>query len=150
MEGEKACDTVSTDLSTRMGDLRYSARFKGRDAVVLHHSEPPWKTIPSVRGLIEVPQGIEGGDILGLPIRLIDVAAMSVDELHGHPMVCALLKSLQSASMGILPSRMRDIFARLRGLGGEERIDSWVAASTRYYYSERHRSYTSAYLTLFA
>jgi hypothetical protein len=89
--------------------------------------------------LIGVPLGMEG-DILGLPIRLIDVAAMSVDELRGHPMVCALLDSLQSASMGVLPARMQRIFARLRGLGGEERVDLWVEALTRYYGAVRGKS----------
>ncbi len=102
-------------------------------AVVLHHGESPWKKIPAMRDLIDMTPGVPC-DILGLPISLIDVAAMSMDELRGHPMVCALLDSLQSASMGVLPERMPGIFSRLRNLlGRERRIEPWVTALAKYY-----------------
>ncbi len=180
----EAGDSVSRKLSKLMGDLRYSARFKGGDkelklfvclehqsrpdrfmafrmlgyihaayeqilpslkkgerfpyplAVVLHHGVSPWKKIPPMRELIDMTPGVEG-DILGVPIRLIDVATMSLDELHGHPMVCALLDSLQSASTGQLPSRMYGILARLRGLGREKRTKAWVTALAEYYAAVR-------------
>ncbi len=181
----EAGDTVSSELKKLVGDLRYSARFKKRDAelkvfvflehqsrpdwlislrmvkyvcaayeqqasgmkkgerfpyplaVVLHHGKKPWKNLLPMRDLIAMPPpdvGVED-NILGLPIRLIDVAAMPVDELRGHPMVCALLDSLQSASTGALPARLRKIADRLRGLGGEKRLDSWTEALATYYYT---------------
>ncbi len=172
-------DTVAPGLSKLVGDLRFSARFKGNGgelkvfvflehqsrpdplmsfrmleyvcaayrqhvpglqkgkkfpyplAVVLHHGETPWKKIPPMRELIDMMPGM-AKDILGLPIHLIDVAAMSTDELRGHPMVCALLDSLQSASMGVLSARMPGILARLRGLGGDRRVKAWLTALVRY------------------
>lgn len=177
-------DAVAPNLSARLGDLRYSARFKNCDeelkvlvmlehqsrpdrfmsfrmleyicavyrerlpllkkgmrfpyplTVVLHHGETPWKKIPSMRELIAMTPDVEG-DILQLPIHLIDLPAMPVDQLRGHPMVCALLDSLQSASAGVLPSRMESIFARLISLGGERRMQSWEMALAKYYIAVR-------------
>ncbi len=100
--------------------------------VVLHHGESPWKKLPPMRELIDMTPAVED-DILKLPIRLIDAAAMSVDELRGHPMVCALLDSLQSASTGRLPERLIDIFSRLRNVHGEDRLKSWSTALGAYY-----------------
>ncbi len=175
-------ETVIPALSTLMGDLRYSARFKGSGEelevfvflehqsradpfmslrmlgyihaayrqrlpalkkgerfpyplpVVLYHGKTPWKKIPSLRDLIAAPPGM-ASDILQLPICLIDLAAMPVAQLRGHPMVCTLLDSLQSASAGTLPTRLQSIIARLRGLGKERRIQSWTEALATYYYT---------------
>ncbi len=130
-------ETVAKDLNRRIGDLRYSARFKGggaelnvcvmvehqskpdslmsfrmmeyicaayqqrvsafRDgtrfpyplAVVLHHGKKPWKQIPPMRDLITIPPGLDT-DILNFPIHLIDLAAIPLEELRGHPAICAL------------------------------------------------------------
>jgi predicted transposase YdaD len=112
--------------------LQKGKKFPYPLAVVLHHGESPWKKIPSMRDLIDLAPGVPC-DILGLPICLIDVAAMSVDKLRGHPMVCALLDSLQSASMGALPERMPGILSRLRDLGGERRVESRVTVLAKYY-----------------
>ncbi len=173
-------ETVAPDLSKLVGDLRYSARFKGSGeelkvfiflehqsrpdrfmtfrmleyvfaawrrqlsapekvtrfpyplAVVLHHGKKPWKKIPSMRDLIAIPPDATGA-LPDLSICLIDAAAMPVDQLRGHPMVCALLDSLQSASTGVLSIRMRKILSRLRGLAEERRIKPWVTALARYY-----------------
>ncbi len=175
-------ETVATGLSTLVGDLRYSTRFKKSGealevfiflehqsrvdpfmslrmlgyvcaayqqqlpalkkgerfpyplAVVLYHGKKPWKKIPPMRELIAIPPGVADA-LLHLPICLIDLAAMPVEQLRGHPMVCALLDSLQSSSLGILPSRFNKIIARLSGLGGERRIKSWTEALATYYYA---------------
>ncbi len=125
---EYVCAAYRQQLPT----LKQGMLFPYPLAVVLHHGASPWKKIPLMRELIAMRPGVPSA-ILELPICLIDAAAMPLDELHGHPMVCALLESLQSASMGTLQSRMRGIFARLRGLGGDHRIKAWVIALTRYY-----------------
>lgn len=101
-------------------------------AVVLHHGESPWKKIPPMRELIDMKPGVPN-DILGLPIYLIDVAAMSLDELRGHPMVCALLDSLQSASTGRLAERISCIFSRLSNVREEGRLNIWSMALSKYY-----------------
>ncbi len=107
-------------------------RFPYPLAVVLHHGKTPWKRVPSMRDLIAIPPGVSG-DVLHVPICLIDLAAMRPEQLRGHPMVCALLDSLQSASMGVLATRIREIFARLRGLDGDGRFKPWVTALGKYY-----------------
>jgi hypothetical protein len=112
--------------------LKRSGKFPYPLAVVLHHGEKPWKRIPPMRELVDMTPGATE-DILGLPIHLIDVAAMPLDELRGHPMVCALLDSLQSASMGVLPMRMPGIFGRLRGVADDWRAKPWVKALGTYY-----------------
>ncbi len=176
----EAGDSVSSKLSKREGDLRFSARFKGHGgelkvllllehqsrpdrlmsfrlldyvcdiyreqapglksgkrfpyplAVVLHHGESPWKKIPPMRELIDMTPGVED-DILRVPIRLIDAAAMSMDDLRGHPMVCALLDILQSASTGRLSERLTDIFQRLSTVHEEGRLTAWSMALSNYY-----------------
>jgi predicted transposase YdaD len=129
-------DYVCSIYRERVPGLKKGKRFPYPLAVVLHHGESPWKEITPMRKLIDMTPEVEQ-DILRVPIRLIDVATMSVDELRGHPMVCALLDSLQSASTGALPRRMRVIFSRLHGLGGERRVKQWVTALLRYYSSVR-------------
>ncbi len=180
-------ETVAKDFTRRIGDLRYSARFKGGDAeldvcimvehqskpdsimsfrmmeyicsayqqrvfafrngvrfpyplaVVLHHGKKPWKQIPPMRDLITIPAGLDT-DILNFPIHLIDLAVIPVEELRGHPAVCALLDILQSASAGILPDRFNQIFARLRDISRKRDVLPWIEALCRYYAAVRGES----------
>ncbi len=125
---------VCAAYQQRLPALKKGERFPYPLAVVLYHGKKPWKKIPLMRELIAIPSGV-ANDLLNLPICLIDLAAMPVEQLRGHPMVCALLDSLQSSSLGILPSRFNKIVARLRGLGGEKRLKSWAEALATYYYT---------------
>ena len=114
--------------------LEKGGRFPYPLAVVLYHGKKPWKKITPMRDLIATPPGVTG-DILNLPICLIDLATIPVGRLRGHPMVCTLLDSLQAASTGALSTRLDSIVGRLRGLGGEKRIKPWTDALATYYYS---------------
>jgi predicted transposase YdaD len=179
---QESGETVAQNFTRRIGDLRYSARFKGGGAeldvcvmvehqsrpdslmsfrmmeyicaayrqrvsafrkgtrfpyplaVVLHHGKTPWKKIAPMRDLITIPQGLEK-DILNFPIHLIDLAVMPVEELRGHPMVCALLDILQSASAGALPNRDQQIFARLHDISSKQDVLPWIEALLKYYYA---------------
>jgi hypothetical protein len=115
-----------------VSNVKKGERFPYPLTVVLHHGESPWKKIPPMRELIDMTPAVED-DLLRLPIRLIDAAAMSLDDLRGHPMVCALLDSLQSASMGVLSDRLAGIFNRLRNVRGEGRLKLWSTALGTYY-----------------
>jgi hypothetical protein len=86
--------------------------------IVLHHGKSPWKKILTMGELVAMPSGRKE-KVMDFPIHMIDIAAMPVDKLRGHPMVCALLDSLQSASMGVLPSRISGIFGS-SGFFGDE------------------------------
>ena len=125
-------DYVCAVYREQVPSLEKGKRFPYPLAVVLHHGESPWKKIPSMRELIDMTPGVED-DILRVPIRLIDVATMSLDELRGHPMVCALLDSLQSASTGRLSERLTGIFGRLGNVHEEDRRRSWSMALSKYY-----------------
>lgn len=107
-------------------------------AVVLHHGRRPWKRVVPMRELIAVAPGVES-DILRFPICLIDLALIPPDGLRGHPMVCALLDSLQSASTGRLPDRIRGIFRRLRAVKSKRRLRAWTIALATYYASIQSR-----------
>ena len=101
-------------------------------AVVLHHGKSPWKKVLPMRELIDVKPGM-AMDILQLPICLIDLARIPGDQLRGHPAVCALLDSLQSASAGQLPDRVKGVFRRLRNVREESRLKAWSTALATYY-----------------
>ena len=101
-------------------------------AVVLHHGKSPWKKVLPMRELIDVKPGM-AMDILQLPICLIDLARIPGDQLRGHPAVCALLDSLQSASAGRFPERAAEIFRRLQNVRREGRLKSWSTALATYY-----------------
>ncbi len=101
-------------------------------AVVLHHGESQWKKIPPMRELIDMTPDVPS-DILGLPIYLIDAAAMSLDELRGHPMACALLDSLQSASTERLSERLMGILGRLKNVREKSRRNMWSLVLSNYY-----------------
>lgn len=181
-------DSVDSRFSEFVGDLRYSARFRGTGqalrvfvflehqsrpdrlmtfrlleyvcaayrqhlstsrkqgnvkfpyplAVVLHHGRRPWKKVFSMRDLIDIAPGVPA-DILQLPVGLVDLARIPSDQLRGHPAVCALLDSLQSASTGRLRERADSIFARLRGEKNRTRLDSWAYALGKYYASVQGR-----------
>jgi len=111
--------------------MKRGMRFPYPLAVVLHHGAKPWKSIPTMEDLIAMPPGTEGS-IPSLPITLIDLATMSPDDLRGHPMVCALLDCLQSASLGILPARIKSVIARLRETNEDNRVP-WLTALFKYY-----------------
>jgi hypothetical protein len=117
--------------------LEKGEKFPYPLAVVLHHGPKPWKGTLSMREWIAVPDGAPE-EILHIPICLVDLAAMPLESLPGHPMIRAMLNSLQSASMKMLsPERMRGILAGLGGLGGDRRLDSWVRSLGNYYVNVR-------------
>ncbi len=101
-------------------------------AVVLHHGETPWNRIPPMRELIDMTPGVPNS-ILELPIYLIDAATLPADALRGHPMVCALLDILQSASTGRLSERVVEIFSRLQNVNEAGKLKSWSTALASYY-----------------
>lgn len=184
----ESTESINRTLSELLGDLRYSAKFKGTGrelnvfiflehqsqpdrfmsfrlleyicaayrqhlhdagkrkavtfpfplAVVLHHGKTPWKKVLPMRELIDCKPGVSR-DFLQPPVCLIDLAQIPSDQLHGHPMICALLDSLQSASTGRLPERATSIFGRLRGIRKESRLKSWSMALATYYASIQGR-----------
>ncbi len=118
----------------RVPTFKKGMKFPYPLAVVLYHGSKPWKQITSLRDLIAKPQWMTT-DILNLPIFLIDLATMSPEQLRGHPMICALFDSLQSASAGVLRDRFQQIVARLRGINRKREVLPWLEALFKYYYA---------------
>ncbi len=101
-------------------------------AVVLHHGKTPWKKMLTMRDLFNSQHDI-WMDTLKFPICLIDLAQIPSDQLRGHPAVCALLDSLQSASTGRFPERLTGILGRLKSVREEGRLKSWSEALSTYF-----------------
>ncbi len=125
-------DYVCAVYREQVPGLKKGKRFPYPLAVVLHHGESPWKKIPPMRELVDMTPGVED-DILRVPIRLIDVASMPLDELRGHPMVRSVLDSLQSASTGRLSERLMGILGRLGNVREKSRRNVWSLALSNYY-----------------
>ncbi len=87
-----------------------------------------------MRDLIVMPDDTPV-DFFNMPIHLVDLAVIPVEELRGHPMVCALLDSLQSASAGVFPERFRQIVARLHDISRKRDVLPWLEALFKYYYA---------------
>lgn len=101
-------------------------------AVVLHHGKTPWKKVLAMRELFDTQHDM-WANTLKFPICLIDLAKIPGEQLRGHPAVCALLDSLQSASEGRLPERVTNIFRRLQNVREESRLKTWSTALATYY-----------------
>jgi predicted transposase YdaD len=112
-------------------------RFPFPLGVLLHHGESPWKQTPAMEDLIDKVPGLPS-KILDFPIFLIDLARMSMDQLPGHPMICALFDTLQSQSAGVLRKRMPIILDRLSVLRKDKSFKSWVTVLIQYYVSTSH------------
>ncbi len=125
-------DYVCAKFRQQFPSLKPGMRFPFPLAVVLHHGKTPWKKIPPMRDLIVMPEDITT-DYFNVPIHLIDLAVIPVEELRGHPMVCALLDILQSASAGVLRDRFQQILARLHGVNRKQDALPWIEALFKYY-----------------
>lgn len=124
------CAAYQQHLST--AKKRKRTTFPYPLAVVLHHGKTPWKEVTPMRELIDVEPDMDA-ELLRLPIFLVDLAVMPVERLHGHPLVRAVLDSLQSESTGRLQERAPGIFSRMRSLRSDSRIKSWVSTLAHYY-----------------
>ncbi len=130
----RVLEYVCAAYRLRVPTFKKGMRFPYPLVVVLHHGSKPWKKITPLRDLIAKPHWMTT-DILNLPIFLIDLATMSPEQLHGHPMVCALLDSLQSASAEILPDRFQQVVARLREISRKRDVLPWLETLFKYYYA---------------
>lgn len=133
---EQVCASLRDFLSA--AENRKNATFPYPLAVVLHHGRTPWKKLLSMGELMDAKPGMSR-DILHFPICLIDLALIPGDQLRGHPMVCALLDSLQAAATGRLSERGKGIFGRLRDIRDDSRLKSWSVSLGTYYVAVQRR-----------
>ncbi len=100
--------------------------------VVLHQGKTPWKKVLAMRDLFSSQHDM-WIDTLKFPICLIDLARIPPDQLRGHPALCTLLDSLQSASAGRFPERLLEILGRLKNVREEDKLKSWSMAVSTYF-----------------
>ena len=100
--------------------------------VVLHHGKAPWKKVLTMRELLSSQHDM-WMDTLKFPICLIDLARIPPEQLRGHPALCVLLDSLQSASAGRFPERLPEILGRLKNVREEGKLKSWSMAVSTYF-----------------
>jgi hypothetical protein len=80
-----------------------------------------------------IPRGLESSPYLDFPLYLIDLAAMSENQLRGHPVVRALLSALQAAAAGKLSDRRFErIVATLIKAHPDFRFPHWLTALISY------------------
>jgi hypothetical protein len=127
---EYICAAYRQHLTTK-GE-RKDTTFPLPLAIVLHHSKTPWEKVLTMRELLGTQHDM-WMDTLKFPICLIDLAKIPREELRGHPAVCALLDSLQSASEGCLQERFEPILIRLQDIHEESRLKVWSMALATYY-----------------
>jgi len=99
--------------------------------VVLYHGKIPWKHLPEMDDLIEIAPGMMTG-LLNYQIILIDVSELKPEQFQGHPVLQAVLESLQLASKGRLTAEFDRVIGRLTPVKKDPRIKGWLRSFARY------------------
>ena len=81
--------------------------------------------------LIEIAPGMMTG-LLNYQIILIDVSELKPEQFQGHPVLQAVLESLQLASKGRLVAEFDKVMDRLTVVKKDPRIKGWLRSFARY------------------
>jgi hypothetical protein len=99
--------------------------------VLLYHGKVSWKHLPEMDELIDIVPAAESG-LLKYPLILIDVSVIPPEQFKGHPVLQAVLESLQLASKGRLVAEFGRIIDRLTTVRKDPRIKGWLRSFARY------------------
>ena len=133
------------DLDFRLRGLGYIVRSyeefrettKGKEklpypvVVLLYHGKVPWKHLPEMDELIEMAPGMKAG-LLDYLLILIDVSVLSREQFKGHPVLQAVLESLQLASKNRLVAEFDRVMDRLMAVRKDPRMKGWLRSFARY------------------
>jgi hypothetical protein len=97
--------------------------------VVVYHGEVAWKRLLEMDEMIDIVPGAESG-LLKYP--LIDLSTISAGQFQGHPVLQAVLESLQLASERRLAREFDRVIDRLVAVKNDPRIKTWLEPLTRY------------------
>jgi DNA polymerase III psi subunit len=81
--------------------------------------------------LIEIAPGMMTG-LLNYQIILIDISELKPEQFQGHPVLQAVLESLQLASKGRLVAEFDRVMDRLTAGKKDPRVKGWLQSFTRY------------------
>jgi len=135
----------SVDPDFRLRGLGYIVRSyeefreitKGKEKLpypvvcVLYHGKIPWKHMPKMDEMIDTAPGAQVG-LLDYPLILIDVSELKPEQFQGHPVLQAVLESLQLASKGRLVAEFDRIIDRLAAVKKDRRMKGWLRSFARY------------------
>jgi hypothetical protein len=99
--------------------------------VVLYHGKVPWKHLPEMDELIEIAPGMKTG-LLDYLLILIDISELKPEQFQGHPVLQAVLESLQLASQGRLVAEFDRVMDRLTAVKTDPRMKGWLRSFARY------------------
>jgi hypothetical protein len=104
---------------------------KGREkfpypiVLVLYHGTAPWEQVPEMDDLIEIAPGMMTG-LLNYLLIFVDITPLLRGQFMGHPVLQAVLESLQLGSKGELADNFEQVIARLEAVKDDPRMDSWL------------------------
>ena len=99
--------------------------------VVLYHGKVPWKHLPEMDELIEIAPGMKTG-LLDYLLILIDVSELKPEQFRGHPVLQAVLESLQLASKDRLVAEFDRVMDRLTEVKKDPQVKGWLRSFARY------------------
>ena len=99
--------------------------------VLLYHGKVSWKHLPEMDELIDIAPTAESG-LLRYPLILIDVSVIPPEQFKGHPVLQAVLESLQLASKNRLVAEFDRVMDRLAAVKKDRRMKGWLRSFARY------------------
>jgi hypothetical protein len=110
---------------------KFRERTKGREkfpypiVLILYHGTVPWERIPEMDDLIEIVPGMKTG-LLDYLLILVDISPLMRGQFRGHPVLQAVLESLQLGSKGELADNFERVIERLAAVKDDPRMDYWL------------------------
>jgi predicted transposase YdaD len=99
--------------------------------VVLYHGKRPWGKLKRMYDMIDNVSAFVD-NVLDFPIFLIDLSQIPPEQLKGHPVLQALLETLQLASEGKLEAGFDRVTSRLSAVREDSRAPRWMGAFVTY------------------
>ena len=104
---------------------------KGREkfpypiVLILYHGTAPWEHVPEMDDLIEIAPGMKTG-LLDYLLIFVDITPLMHGQFKGHPVLQAVLESLQLGPRGELADNFEQVIEPLSAVKDDPRMGDWL------------------------
>jgi len=121
----RGLDSIVQEYKKFWESTKGRGKFPYPIVLVLYHGTAPWEHVPVMDDLIEIAPGMMTG-LLNYLLIFVDITPLMRGDFKGHPVLQAVLESLQLGSKGELADNFEQVMERLTAVKDDPRMGGWL------------------------